>query len=448
MKQRHTKSQVEKDERRRFVSQQAFFIAGPFVSYVYLLALFLSHVANDTLLTSQRVSYTMPNLRGHNAQGMQQAAAIRIPRYLFRAWSPAPDHKDFGSLTISGANTRSQTDAVFGIFSNCLTHAPTNVAISSWTQSLDHALARASALPNCGDGEVLSILDTQRLASRNVVLQCVNATGSELPLASQAHPEMQDDSRLFRVVDITRSNGFPAKLLIFDEIPKEAWVSVDLSVLRNDGLDELMTQVSGSLPVHGEVFTHLEPAHLQARFSKAIRIGNHFGIEFKLAMTCFVAIPRSRFCPASEQHIRLIAANLAPAYDVPRSWLDVYDPDQTFLDTTQALRLMRLVAEYKYGVHASVVGWDDESRRHMGLMHAGPLQKRGPQGKPYWWRSEEFVGDAKPMIPMKHEKETEYGVMLSAAERSADRSRGGAGSEVVKADDNDAKVKKEEEDKA
>ncbi|KAK5726585.1 hypothetical protein LTR15_002470 [Elasticomyces elasticus] len=393
-------------------------------------------------------SYTMPNLISHNAQGFQQAAAIRTPRYLFRAWSPALGHEDFGSLTISGAAPPSQTDALFGIFSNCLTHTPTNVAISSWTQSLDYALARASALPNCGDGEVLSILDTQRLASHNVVLQCVNATGSELPSAPQTHPEMQDESGLFRVVDITRSNGFPAKLLIFDEIPKEAWVSVDLNVLRNDGLDELLAQVSGSLPMHGEVFTHLEPARLQARFSKAIRIGNHFGAEFKLAMTCFVAIPRSRFCPVSEQHIRLVAANLAPAYDVPRSWLDVYDPDQTFLDTTQALRLMRAIAEYKYGVHASVVGWDDESRRHMGLIYAGPLQKRGPQGKPYWWRSEEFVGDMKPVMPMKHEHEAESGVMLAAAERSAEQSRGGAGSDVVKADNNDAKVKKEDEDAA
>ncbi|KAK4949332.1 hypothetical protein LTR10_011950 [Elasticomyces elasticus] len=162
-------------------------------------------------------------------------------------------------------------------------------------------------------------------------------------------------------------------------------------------------------------------------------------------MTCFVAIPRSRFCPASEQHIRLIAAYLAPAYDIPRSWLDVYDPDQTFLDTTQALRLMRSIAEYKYGVHASAVGWDHESRRHMGPIYAGPLQMRGPQGKPYWWKSEEFVGVSDPMIPMKHEHEVEPGVILAAAERSADRSRGGAGNDAVKRGHDDAKVKKEED---
>ncbi|KAK5746671.1 hypothetical protein LTR17_000687 [Elasticomyces elasticus] len=365
----------------------------------------------------------MPTLGSHDALGMRQAAAIKTPRYLFRAWSPAPGDEDFGSLTISGGD------------------APTDVAISSWTQSIDHVLARASALANCGDGEVLSILDTHKLANENVVLHCVNALAKELPTARpQIDPEMQDDSELFGVRKVTRAHGYPTKLLIFGNIPRKAWVSVDLSTLRTGGLDELL------MPSWDHA--RLEPDRLQARISKAMRVGEHFGPEFQLAMTCFVALPRSRFYPALEQHIHHIASRLVPAYDVPRSWLDVYDPDQDFPDTTQALRLMRAIAEFKYGVHASAVGWDDESRRHMGLMYAGPLQKRGPQGKPYWWRSEEFVGDAKPVMRMKHENETEPGVMLAGAERSAERSRGAAGSDVVKADNNDAKVKKEEEDEA
>ncbi|KAK4888795.1 hypothetical protein LTR27_012326 [Elasticomyces elasticus] len=242
----------------------------------------------------------MPNLRSHDALVMRQAAAIKTPRYLFRAWSPAPGDEDFGSLTISGRDVRFRNHAPLGIFAGHLTQAPTDVAISSWTQSIDHALARASALANCGDGEVLSILDTHKLVNENVVLHCVNALAKELPTARpQIDPEMQDDSELFGIRKVIKAHGYPTKL--------------------------------------------------------------------------------SRFYPALEQHIHHIASRLVPAYDVPRSWLDVYDPDQDFLDTTQALKLMRAIAEFKYGVHASAVGWDDESRRHMGLMYAGPLQKRGPQ---------------------------------------------------------------------
>ncbi|KAK5743091.1 hypothetical protein LTR17_002851 [Elasticomyces elasticus] len=383
----------------------------------------------------------MATLGSHDALGMRQAAAIKTPRYLFRAWSPAPGDEDFGSLAISGGDMRFRHHAPLGIFAGHLTQAPTDVAISSWTQSIDHALAGASALANCGDGEVLSILDAHQLANENVVLHCVNALAKELPTARpQIDPEMQDDSELFGVRKVTRAHGYPTELLIFGDIPRKAWVSVDLSTLRTGGLDELL------MPSWDH--THLEPERLQARLPKAVRVGEYFGPEFQLAMTCFVALPRSRFYPALEQHIHHIVSRLAPAYDVPRSWLDVYDPDQDFLDTTQALRLMRAIAEFKYGVHASAVGWDDESRRHMGLMYAGPLQKRGPQGKPYWWRSEEFVGDAKPMIPMKHDHEAEPGDVLAAAASSADWSGGGAGNDVVKGCHDDAKVKKEEEDRA
>ncbi|KAK4918666.1 hypothetical protein LTR49_013591 [Elasticomyces elasticus] len=398
-----------------------------------------STVANYALLISHQVPYTMPTLGSHDALGMRQAATIKTPRYLFRAWSPAPGDEDFGSLTISGGDVRFRNHTPLGIFAGHLTQAPTDVAISSWTQSIDHALARASALANCGDGEVLSILDTHKLANENVVLHCVNALAKELPTARpQIDPEMQDDSELFGVRKVTRAHAYPTKLLIFGDIPRGAWVAIVLNTLRTGGLDELL------MPSWDH--THLKPERLQARIPKAMRLGEHFGPEFQLTMTCFVALPRSRFYPASEQHIHHIASRLAPAYDVPRSWLDVYDPDQTFPDTTQALRLMRAIAEFKYGVHASVVGWDDESRRHMGLMYAGPLQKRGPQGKPYWWKSEELVGDAKPVVPMKHENETEPGVMLAAAERSPEWSRGGAGSNVVKTDNNDAKIKKEEDE--
>ncbi|KAK3656535.1 hypothetical protein LTR56_002882 [Elasticomyces elasticus] len=97
------------------------------------------------------------------------------------------------------------------------------------------------------------------------------------------------DTEAFRVVDIAQTVVYWTKLMIFNDF----WVSVDLSMLRNNGLDELMTQASGRDPVHGEVYTNLEPEHLQARIPVAIRIGSHFGSGFKLATTCFLASPRS-----------------------------------------------------------------------------------------------------------------------------------------------------------